>query len=130
MCSILLEGVHQAIPTAPAIPTQVYLGPPPPDAAAAQPQTGAANTEADRIRARYKAIGEAQNHAFGENPPGAKVIDFNAKPAAAPPASAQSPAAQPGGAPPAADQPAKLTAKPPAAKPPAVAPVQPKPDPL
>jgi len=95
---VLLEGVHQAIPETPPVQTQVYLAPPPPapegNAAAEQspePVGGGGSTEADRLWQRYKTIGEAQNHRYGENPPGAKAIDFNARPAAppaAPPASA------------------------------------------
>jgi len=86
---VLLEGVHQAIPETPPVQTQVYLTPPPPApamAAAAQTsqQGGTGTTEADRLRQHYKAIGEAQNHTYGDNPPGAKVVDFNAKPGSAP----------------------------------------------
>ena len=40
---------------------------------------------ADRLRGRYKAIGDAQGHKFGEGGPGAKPADFNAPlPPAAP----------------------------------------------
>ena len=53
-----------------------------PDDPSARPQTpsasGAPGTEADRLRDRYKAIGDAQGHKFGEGGPGAKPPDFNA----------------------------------------------------
>jgi len=92
---VLLEGAHQAIPTAPPTPTQVYVAPPPPpDPAAPAGQATPAPvgvTEADKIRQRYKAMGEAQGHSYGDNPPGARPIDFNARPPAAPPAAAPKP---------------------------------------
>lgn len=75
---ILIEGVHQAIPEAPSGQQPMYLAPPPPgeikpaDAAPAAPP----RTEADRLRAQYQAVGEAQNHTFGDNPPGSKPVDF------------------------------------------------------
>jgi hypothetical protein len=34
-------------------------------------------TEADKLRAHYKAVGDAQNHKFGEGLPGSKPPDFN-----------------------------------------------------
>jgi len=33
-------------------------------------------TEADKIRSIYKSAGEAQNHNFGDNPPGSKPVDL------------------------------------------------------
>jgi hypothetical protein len=53
------------------------------------------DTEADRIAQRYKALGEAQKHKFGEGLPGSKPPDFNmVLPAGGPPA--QQPEAAPG----------------------------------
>jgi hypothetical protein len=69
-------------------------------------------TEADRLREHYKALGDAQNHVFGENLPGQKPPNFNLP----------LPAAKAAGAAPAAVPPA---AKPPAAKPPAAPPAKP-----
>jgi rod shape-determining protein MreC len=94
---VLLEGAHEAIPATPPIPPQVYVAPPPPaDPAAtgqAAPAPGGA-TEADRLRQKYQAIGEAQKHVYGENPPGARAVDFNARiPGAAPSAAPPKPAA-------------------------------------
>ena len=86
---IVLTGVHQEIPNTPPSNQSVYIAPPPPSAAApdagasgATGSTAATGTEADRLRARYKAIGDAQNHIFGEGLPGSKPPNFNlAKPA-------------------------------------------------
>ena len=79
---ILLEGVHQAIPAETTSNQPVYIAPPPPgsEAPAADLQTGPTGTEADRLRSQYKAIGDAQNHKFGEGAPGSKPPDFNLKP--------------------------------------------------
>ncbi len=110
---IILQGVHQEIPEVPPSNQPVYLTPPPPPPTAQNPggpgtpgqqaqtqppPTG--GTEADKIRSEYKAVGEAQNHVFGEGAPGAKAPDFTkiggggarpAPPAAAPPAGANQP---------------------------------------
>jgi rod shape-determining protein MreC len=90
---IVLEGVHQQIPEAAVPNSTVHLLPPPPadpGATPAAPLAAAPGTEADRLRDRYKAIGDAQGHKFGEGGPGAKPPDFNAPlpatPAPAPPA--------------------------------------------
>jgi rod shape-determining protein MreC len=83
---IIVQGAHQAIPDTPPVAQPVYIAPPPP-----APQTGeqpanpsptSANpaapsgTEADKLRAIYKSVGDAQNHNFGEGPPGSKPPDF------------------------------------------------------
>jgi rod shape-determining protein MreC len=80
---IILSGVHQEIPDTPPPGNQpVYIAPPPPGAGAT-PDTGAtgatgnSGTAADKLRARYKAIGDAQNHVFGEGLPGSKPPNFN-----------------------------------------------------
>lgn len=78
---ILLEGVHQSIPEVEVAQTPVYMAPPPPPeegAAQAEPVAGA-GTDADRLLRRYKAIGDAQGHTFGEGLPGSKPPDFNLK---------------------------------------------------
>jgi len=102
---IILSGVHQEIPDTPPGNQPVYIAPAPPDAtkttgaadasgapAAASGATAPA-TEADRLRAHYKALGDAQNHVFGENLPGQKPPNFNL---ALPPAGAQPPVKQNG----------------------------------
>jgi rod shape-determining protein MreC len=80
---IVLEGAHQQIPDLPSAGAAVHLQSPPPadalaPAAAPSPSSATPGTEADRLRERYKAIGESQNHKFGEGGPGAKPVDFNA----------------------------------------------------
>jgi rod shape-determining protein MreC len=78
---IVVEGVHQAIPEVPPANAPVYLGTPPPAAPgerAAQP-AGPAGTDADKLVQKYKQIGAAENHKFGEGGPGAKPPDFNIK---------------------------------------------------
>jgi rod shape-determining protein MreC len=82
---IVLNGVHQEIPKAPPTNQPVYIASPPPSQAAAPDAgvsgasgaTAATGTEADRLRLRYKAIGDAQNHIFGEGLPGSKPPNFN-----------------------------------------------------
>jgi rod shape-determining protein MreC len=121
---IVLSGVHEEIPATPPGNQPVYLAPPPPEAAKSRAADGngapspdasgkaAPLTEADRLREHYKALGDAQNHVFGENLPGQKPPNFNLP----------LPAAKAAGAAPAAVPPA---AKPPAAKPPAAPPAKP-----
>jgi rod shape-determining protein MreC len=76
---ILIEGAHQAIPeSVPAI-QPMYIAPAPPageQKAAEAPQPAGGGTEADRLRGQYKALGDAQNHIYGDNPPGGKPADF------------------------------------------------------
>ncbi len=76
---VVLEGTHQPIPTAPAVQqaSASMLPAPPPDnsndgATAAKPQT-----EADKIRERYDALGKQENHVFGGY--GSNLPDFNPK---------------------------------------------------
>jgi rod shape-determining protein MreC len=96
---VVIEGVHGNIPDAKTPSSQdVYVMPPPPgeskSAPAAPPSTQgqpapgtsaapstaapAILTEADRIRERYKRIGEAQGHTFGEG--AGRVPNFNINP--------------------------------------------------
>jgi rod shape-determining protein MreC len=83
---IVVEGAHQAIPDTPPVSQPVYIAPAPPGspgAAAGQavePTPGATGTEADRLRAIYKAAAEAQKHTFGEGGPGIKLPDFTRLP--------------------------------------------------
>jgi rod shape-determining protein MreC len=87
---IILEGVHQEIPEVKTAAAPIYLAPLPAPAAGeksaqAAPAGGPNSapslaTDADRLREQYQEIGEAQGHKFGDNPPGTKPVDFNAKP--------------------------------------------------
>lgn len=132
---IVLEGVHQQIPEMPNAGVAVHLqsAPPPdtPGAPVAAPTPGnTAGTDADKLRERYKAIGAAQGHTFGEGLPGSKPPDFNLpvpaanqppKPSAAPSNPAGNPpATNPTATNPTATKPA--VAKPAATKPPATKP--------
>ncbi len=102
---IVLEGVHQTIPDAqtPQSPG-VYMLPAPPADAGGTAQSDSDRkasglaTDADRLRERYRRVGEAQNHVFGEGVPGSRPPDFNLNPDAvrpapqpAPPAKTQAP---------------------------------------
>lgn len=77
---IVLEGVHQNIPDLPAPSPTIYLGSDPtPDPAKGDPGEKKAPilTEADRLRMRYQAVGEAQGHKYGEGAPGSLPPNFN-----------------------------------------------------
>jgi rod shape-determining protein MreC len=92
---IILSGVHEEIPATPPGNQPIYVAPPPPEAVVKSPAAaegtaaasggaagsaagaGAPTTEADRLRAHYKAVGDAQNHVFGEGLPGSKPPNFN-----------------------------------------------------
>ncbi len=107
---IILEAVHQPIPQAPPVNQPVYLAPAPPQTAPADvaadgstppagQSTAPSGTAADKIRAIYQQVGEAQGHNYGSGPPGTKPPDFTKLPAAPgqqPPASAPAAAAAPG----------------------------------
>ncbi len=88
---VILDPVHQEIPEAPSTDTPVFLAP---DVKAdktqqiqTDPRTG---TQADQLLDKYKKLGAAQNHQFGEGGPGTPPPNFNLKvpgvnaPAAAP----------------------------------------------
>ena len=122
---IVVEGVHQEIPETPPANAPVYIGTTPPAAPGTQPatQTGIAGTAADRVIQKYREIGAAEDHKYGEGGPGAKPPDFNIK---LPAPGTQAPAA---GASPNGTSKAGTTASPDTkAKPPAAAPppAQPK----
>ncbi len=89
---ILTEDVHQDIPDTPVNNQPIYIAPPPPNAAVPVTElpAGAAGTDADKLRAIYKSVGETQNHTFGEGEPGSRPPDFSKLPAGgkAPPAGA------------------------------------------
>jgi rod shape-determining protein MreC len=112
---IVVQGVHQDIPSTPPANQPVYIAPGAP--AMAAPATGSeatekaplageggAGTEADRLRSLYKSVGEAQNHTYGVGPPGTKPPDFTRLPASgngavnpAPPSAAAPAAKTPAG---------------------------------
>jgi hypothetical protein len=79
---ILIEGVHQEIPETPSGFQTVYIAPAPPGGSGAPVQAGPATlgTEADRLYTQYQNLGQEQNHKFGDNPPGARAVDFTKLP--------------------------------------------------
>lgn len=77
---IVVEGVHDLIPDPPRPSSnEVQLLPAPPADAQAQAETaptgGGMTTDADRLRERYRRVGEAQGHQYGGNP--GRPPDFN-----------------------------------------------------
>ena len=80
---VVLEGVHQPIPEMQSAAPGIRLLPPPPSPAPTPltPAPGSTitvlSTDADRLRERYKKIGEAQGHVYGVGAPGSKPPDFN-----------------------------------------------------
>lgn len=83
---VVVEGIHQEIPDAQAVAsTDIYILPAPPaDKTSNAPTTdqpgGNLTTDADRLRERYKKIGAAQGHVFGQGLPGGKQVNFNLNP--------------------------------------------------
>lgn len=80
---VVLEGVHQAIPEAPVVEEAAapMLPAPPPDSAVKGTDDNAGSvkreTEADKVKAQYDAIGKEENHVYGGY--GSNLPDFNAR---------------------------------------------------
>lgn len=77
---IVLEGVHVAIPEIPVANQPVHLQEPPPAEPGAAPVPVTQNgpvSDADRVVERYKKIGEAEKHVYGER---AVIPNFNVNP--------------------------------------------------
>lgn len=86
---IIVEGVHAPIPNAPVTDQTVHLLPPPPTDGASVPviqpsETGPISTDADRVKDRYRKLGEQQNHVYGERSNGAPNYNAPAKAEAKP----------------------------------------------
>ncbi len=97
---IVVEGVHQQIPSEDATSSSaMQLLPPPPgvsqDAATAD-APARMKTDADRLKEKYREMGEAANYKFGE---GMSTPDLTRKPAAAPAAPRPAPQKPPAPAP-------------------------------
>jgi rod shape-determining protein MreC len=81
---VVLDGVHQPIPTG-AVPEEKIakpLPPPPDDKENGGALPGTGQTEADKLKQRYQKLGKEQDHVYGalySNMP-----NFNAKPAPKP----------------------------------------------
>lgn len=84
---IIVDAVHRALPEVPAGDQPVHLLDPPPaeSGAAAAPVEGAPQTDADRLVDRYRKIGEAQKHVYGQHGGGAPDYNINVDPVTAPP---------------------------------------------
>jgi rod shape-determining protein MreC len=77
---IVVQGVHQEVPELAAPSPAVYIGPDAPvDRNAPSTLEGRQPllTDADRLREKYRVVGEAQNHKFGEGAPGSTPPNFN-----------------------------------------------------
>jgi rod shape-determining protein MreC len=91
---VVLQGVHQPIPTAPlADETAVTaMPPPPPEGTDTQAQTTKPQTEADKVLQKYDTIGKEQNHVYGAY--GSAIPNFNLKPGTGPTQTSQTQTAQ------------------------------------
>jgi rod shape-determining protein MreC len=78
---IIVDGVHVAIPEIPVPNQPIHLMDPPPAEPGATPTASAPQTapasDADRIVDRYKRIGEAQKHVYGDR---VVIPNFNLNP--------------------------------------------------
>ena len=119
---VVLQGIHQPIPaaTAPVETATAMLPAPPVDGKAASTPAIKPETEADKVRDKYEAIGKDQGHIYGGV--GSNLPNFNAKqasasqgaPTAPTPAAPAATAGEPSRpvAPPAAQRPDVLGARP------------------
>ncbi|MBL0161244.1 MAG: rod shape-determining protein MreC [Bryobacterales bacterium] len=89
---IVLDGVHGLLPEIETKPdTEISILPPPPGETSTQPAPSAVSeqggqlqqTDADKIREKYKRLGESQGFEYGASP--GRVADFNRPVPAAPP---------------------------------------------
>jgi len=81
---VVLQGVHQSIPTAPPVmETSVKALGPPPESDTARAPDVQPQTEADRIVEKYQTIGKQQEHKYGGF--GSGIPNFNPKPASGTP---------------------------------------------
>jgi len=78
---VVLQGVHQPIPTAPVEEDEAMktLPPPPAEGPETEAQAVKPQTEADKIRQKYDALGKEQSHVYGSYT--STVPNFNLKPA-------------------------------------------------
>lgn len=76
---VVLQGIHRPIPAAPVEDTAAkMLAAPPPEPGEDGGQTVKTQTEADKIRQKYDAIGKEQGHVYGAL--GSAIPNFNVKP--------------------------------------------------
>jgi len=76
---IIVQGVHAPIPDAPLANQPIELLAPPTDAAAPAPAATAAGplSDADRVIDKYRRIGEAEKHVYGDRGTGAPDYNIN-----------------------------------------------------
>jgi rod shape-determining protein MreC len=76
---VVLEAVHQPIPDPAHASPVLHMTQPPPADALTPANNGAPQlpTDADRVVERYKKIGEAQGHQYGNGGLGTRVPNFN-----------------------------------------------------
>jgi rod shape-determining protein MreC len=77
---IVVQGVHQDVPELAAPSPSVYIGPDAPvdrSAPSTLDSKQPSLTDADRLREKYRELGEAQNHKYGEGTPGSTPPNFN-----------------------------------------------------
>jgi rod shape-determining protein MreC len=103
---IVVEGVHGIIPDNPPgfQPVHMQDTPPPEESTSVtQAAPGQLATDADRLVDRYRKIGEAENHVYGDNGRGAPDYNIKLTPTLAPPTPTQpaAPAANANASPPA-----------------------------
>jgi rod shape-determining protein MreC len=103
---IIVQGVHQPIPDDETMATQVYMGPPSDTAKESSARTNTLETDADRLREKYRQIGVAQNHVYGTG----AIPNFNQKLVSTPTQGAAKPASS--GMNDARSAPAKIVAPP------------------
>jgi rod shape-determining protein MreC len=97
---VVLEGVHQQIPTTVPRQSMAKSLPPPPEDGPGDQQAPKLATEADKIRLKYEELGKQQNHQFGAV--GSNIPNFNSqapssKPSEPAPGSGQPGTGQPAG---------------------------------
>jgi rod shape-determining protein MreC len=87
---IIIEGVHAAIPDTPNANQPIYLLPPPPDNSPTPVPSPTSSqpgpmSDADRVLEKYKKLGEATNHVYGDRGKGAPDYNFTPKTPEPPP---------------------------------------------
>jgi rod shape-determining protein MreC len=82
---VVLQGVHQDLPSSPPGNESAKMLPAPPDDQAGQPETKP-QTEADKVLHKYEDLGKGENHVYGGV--GSNVPNFNTKAGSQPKAAA------------------------------------------
>lgn len=76
---VVLQGIHQNIPTEPPVLQAGTRTLPPPSPEKGSAPTAKPQTEADKVLAKYQSLGKQQEHVYGGV--GSSVPNFNIKPA-------------------------------------------------